>query len=133
MVRRTIAATTLCAYWFWITGCTSTVREMVIRDEFMENPNDKIVEITFSNGSVVRFDEIGGHFNTKRIEQTTRTMIIGYTWDKKNVEVDLKNVIAAKIERTEHDAGKTTALVFLIVSVITGGILIVLAIAWSGE
>ena len=125
MVRRTIAVTTLLAYSFWVAGCTSTVHETVIRDELSAWTKDKISEITLDNGTVLRFDETGGRFNQKVTGQTTRTMIIGYTWDKKIVEVDLENVLGAKIERTETDAGRTTLLIIVGIPVFLVGVILI--------
>ncbi len=113
MFRRIIAVTTLLAYCLWVTGCMSTIRESVIRDELSAGTNDKISEVTLDTGTILRFDEVGGHLNQKITSGTTRTYIIGYTWDKKIVEIDLENVLAAKIERTETDVGRTTLLIFV--------------------
>ncbi len=125
MVRRTIAVITLLAYSFWVAGCTSTVRETVIRDELSAATKDKIFEITLDTGTILLFDESGGHFTQKVIGQTTRTMIIGYTWDKKIVEVDLENVLGAKIERTETDAGRTAVLILVGIPAVMFGVILI--------
>ncbi len=111
MVRRTIAVITLLAYSFWVAGCTSTVRETVIRDELSAETKAKISEITLDTGTILLFDESGGHFSQKASGKTIRTYIVGYSWDKKFVEIDLENVLGAKIETTEMDTGFTILLI----------------------
>ncbi|MDP1675254.1 MAG: hypothetical protein Q8L88_00190 [Bacteroidota bacterium] len=125
MIHRTIAIGTLLAYSFWVAGCTSTVRETVIQDELSAGTTNKISEITLDTGTILLFDESGGHFTQKVSGQTTRTYIIGYTWDKKIVEVDIENVLGAKIERTETDAGRTTVLILVGIPAVMFGVILI--------
>ena len=130
MTHRFIAASLLLMFCVWATGCTSTVREMVIRDELPTKNNEKIVETILESGEIVRFDDAGGHFRQNGTGQSSTMMIIGTTWDRKYVEVDPENVLGARIERKEFDAGGT---VLLILSSITVGIFIFMIMAFSSS
>jgi hypothetical protein len=128
MVHRWIAGSTLCAYCFWMAGCTATTREMIIRDELPEWANEKIVEVMLDNGDIVRFDGTGGHYVPVYAAQTRRAMIVGLTWDKKTIEVDVERVLEAKIERTEISAGGTVLLIFVGVPVALLAVVVVILI-----
>ncbi len=113
MVHRTIAVATLCAYCFWMVGCTATTRDTIIRDELPEWANEKIVEVMLDNGDIVRFDGTGGHYVPTYGAETSRAMIVGLTWDKKTINVDVEKVLEVKIERTETSAVGTILFIFV--------------------
>jgi hypothetical protein len=128
MVHRFIAAATLCAYCFWMAGCTATTRDTIIRDELPEWANEKIVEVMLDNGDIVRFDEAGGRYVPRNAAQTSRAMIVGLTWNKKTIEVDVKRVLEVKIERTEMNAGGTLLLIFVGIPVAVLAVIVVIFI-----
>lgn len=128
MVHRFITAATLCAYCFWMAGCTATTRDTIIRDELPEWANEKIVEVLLENGDVVRFDEAGGRYVPKYTAETRHPMIVGLTWDKKTIEVDVERVLEVKIERTEMSAAGTILLIVVGVPVALLAIVVVIFI-----
>jgi len=113
MDRRLIAGITLLAYCFWIVGCATTTKQTLIRDELPEWNGGKIVEVMVENGDVIRFDEVGGRLVSQGAGPEIRTMILGYTWDKRPVEIDARKVLKLETEKSETNAVGTLLLVFV--------------------
>jgi hypothetical protein len=124
MNRRTIAGTTLLAYCFWVVGCATTTKQTLIRDELAESKEGKIMEVTLENGDVIRFDEIGGRYVFQGTGQAVQTMILGYTWDKRAVQIDAEKVLKVQIEKTETNTGQTILLIVVGIPAITFGLLL---------
>jgi len=114
-----IAGTTLFAFCFWLLGCATTTKQTFIREELTESRDGRIVEMILDNGDVVRFDEIGGRFVSKGAGQEGKTMILGYTWDKRAVEIDAEKVLKVEVEKSETNAAETILLIILGVPALT--------------
>jgi hypothetical protein len=105
-------------------GCATTTKQTIIRDELQDLKDEKIVEVTLNNGDVIRFDEVGGRFVSKRTGQAAQTMILGYTWDKRAVEIDAEKVLKVQIEKSETNAGQTILLIFVGIPAMTLALLL---------
>ncbi len=119
-----IAGTTVLAYCFWVVGCATTTKQTLIRDELPEWKEGKIVEMMVESGDVIRFDEVGGRFVSMGTGQAVQTMIIGYTLDKRAVEIDAEKVLKVQIEKSETNAGQTILLIFIGIPAMTLGLLL---------
>jgi hypothetical protein len=127
-MHRLIAVMTLCVYCFWISGCATTTKQTIIRDEFQDWKDEKIIAVILEDGDFILFDPAGGRYVQRNVGQTTRLMIVGNTWDKGSVEIDAEKVLDAQIEKSEVDAGRTILIVFLGLPVIALAILLLLFI-----
>ena len=128
MMRRSIVLLTLFSHCLWLTGCSTTTKQTIIRDELQNWKDEKVINVMLENGDVILFDQAGGRYVQRNGGQTPRLMIVGNTWDRKPVEIDAERVLDAQIEKSEVDAGLTLMFVFLGLPVIGLAILLVLLI-----
>ncbi len=113
-------------------GCTSTVQESVLPEELTSSSYDHISEVTLNNGTIIRFDELGGHVVTTMTGQSFTSTVVGYSWDKVKVEENFNSVLAAKIGKEKIQTANTMGIIILSVSVVVGGLVTAFAIAMSG-
>jgi len=109
-------------------GCTSTFDNMIIRDELAMWSGEKIVALTLNNGSVVSFNDDGGRIVRKQNGTETKTTIDGVTNYDERVQIDLNNIVGAKIERSEFSAGRS---MLLLLALLSGVLFTLLMIALS--
>lgn len=128
MIRRSIVQLILFTYCLWLAGCGTTRKQTIIRDEFQDLKDEKIIAVTLEDGDFILFDPAGGRYVQRNVGQTSRLMIVGNTWDKGSVEIDAEKVLDAQIEKSEVDVGRTLLLVFLGLPVIALALLILLLI-----
>jgi hypothetical protein len=85
---------------------------------------ENIKEVMLTNGTVVLFDEAGGHVEGTSPGEGSASSIAGMSREHQPLKIDLKNVLSVKVENSEFSAGRT----IIVFGVLSTGVFITLFI-----
>jgi len=99
MFKRIISLLLLAALTNYLFGCIVSKREKVLKEE-LSGPQEKIVEVVFPDGKVIKFDRQGGQYQFKK------DVMLGITVDGRHIAFPLDQVNEFRTSRPQKVSGE---------------------------